>query len=432
MKKRTIDAINGYCIRDKEADEKFLISHGIRRLTANKDIQKMDENPETLLETLLVAAFPGGGYNDSDDYFIAQADGRQYLVVEHAGQWFVGDNYADPKTGRLVADGCPDGGQFDVAVSPEAVRISDILREKRYTKDNPLVLDKPVRVTQTFDMPGVLDFAEPLVERVWPEGGTVGLGTLYDGAPGKPISGTDIAINSYKQDENGYYTDESWCLKDLEEAIKDAFVKLPSVKTLCCILAKAVPVGTLELRENTEVRFLNAEGVPETFILSHIYSNSGTPLVRYHTDEGCFTDFAKDLAPEDIRDILRAIGHPLKDTDIPKPDWKFTYEEEYPDSAGYNCVGILRDKNSDSPFSCLFFHILKDNEDDEVETMHIYGSLYNLFNADCDEIAFPWTSENEDILVAYLNGLPDPVDICGDDGLLRQLEFIQPKKTDNQ
>lgn len=37
MKKRTIntiDAIDGYCIRNEKADSEFLTRHGIRRLTA--------------------------------------------------------------------------------------------------------------------------------------------------------------------------------------------------------------------------------------------------------------------------------------------------------------------------------------------------------------------------------------------------------------
>lgn len=419
MKTRITDAINGYCFSGNESDEQMLVNHGIRRLTANKDIQKMDENPETLLETLLVATFPGGGYNDSDDYFIAEADGYQYLIIEHAGQWFVGDNYADTRDGLLLNT---ESGNLFRVVPSEALKLNNILTKAGYSKENPLVFQNPVIITQTTDMPGVLDFYEPAVTAVWPEAGTIALLTEKDG----PVKVID-RIGT--QDDP---TDSYWGRSKFENIINCFLDPVPAVEALSALLAEAIPVGTLALPKGTSVLFREADGGLRWYDLVEVSANNGNPLVCYELKGERINDFARDLGAEDIRNILYAIGHPVKETPEKKPEWDFTYDEEFPDSAGYNCVGILRDKNSDSPFSCLFFHILKDDEDDEVETMHIYSSLYNLFKADCDEIAFPWTSENEDILVAYLNGLPDIVNLCGDDGLLRQLEFVRQEKKESE
>lgn len=419
MKKRTIntiDAINGYCIRNEKADTEFLTRHGIRRLTANKDILEMDRNIETLLELLLVDNFPGGGYNNSDDYFIAEADGNQYLVLEHAGQWFIGHNHADTRKGVLI---CADPDyRFTCTVPVKALRLHDILTKGGYSKEKPFVLPKPLIVTMSLDMPGVLDFFEPTVTAVRPEAGTITLLTEKGGT---------VIVTESDDDETRTY----WHISELETIITSSLAPAPEARTprdeARDLLAGAVPVGTLTLPEGTPVLFREADGTLTRYDLLEVSANGGNPLVRYALDGERFCDPAGDLDEGDILSVLVAIGRPGKDLEAPKPDWRFTYEEEFPDTAGYNCAGILRDKNTDSPFSCLFFHILKDNDDDEVETMHIYSSLYNLFDGDCDEVSFPWTSENEDILIECLNGIPDPTDLCGEGSPIRQLEFRQPE-----
>ena len=99
--KKSVNSLNGYRIYGNENDERHLESYGLKRLTPNKDILTMERTAETLLERLLNERYPEGA-NDSDDYFIASRDGMQYLILENAGQWFVGVNAADEKTGTLV------------------------------------------------------------------------------------------------------------------------------------------------------------------------------------------------------------------------------------------------------------------------------------------------------------------------------------------
>ena len=98
-----VNSLNGYCFRSEDLDRKELLRAGVETLTAIKGITEMETSPETLLERLLNAAFPGGGYNDTgDEYFVIRRAGVQYLVLVHAGQWFVGENAAVERTGELV------------------------------------------------------------------------------------------------------------------------------------------------------------------------------------------------------------------------------------------------------------------------------------------------------------------------------------------
>ena len=115
-----VNSLNGYCFRSEDLDRKELLRAGVETLTAIKDIAEMEASPETLLERLLNAAFPGGGYNNTgDDYFVIRRGGVQYLVLVHAGQWFVGENAAVERTGELVQ------GKWDErrsACSPEEAK----------------------------------------------------------------------------------------------------------------------------------------------------------------------------------------------------------------------------------------------------------------------------------------------------------------------
>ena len=96
-----INGLNGYKLRRDGKDERILAYIGARRLTPTRDITEIDHNEGTLLERLLNENYPGG-YNDtSDRYFIIEKDGFQYLVLEHWGQWFVGNNAANVTTGEL-------------------------------------------------------------------------------------------------------------------------------------------------------------------------------------------------------------------------------------------------------------------------------------------------------------------------------------------
>ena len=173
---------------------------------------------------------------------------------------------------------------------PEAARrIGALLSSKGYSARKHLVLDAPVTIRQVVDMPGVLDFFEPAVTEIWPFRETVGF--LSDG---------DLLVRIVENADDDYgdgnYVHEWWDLSALNAAV----------------LSLAVPVGTLVLPEGVRVSFRNSEGSPEPFDLVEVGWAEGLPLVTYRDGEGnLFRDFARDLHPGDIREVLSAIGHPV-------------------------------------------------------------------------------------------------------------------------
>ena len=97
--------------------------------------------------------------------------------------------------------------------------------------------------------------------------------------------------------------------------------------------------------------------------------------------------------------------------------WDFVYDEEYPDDWGRNFTGILSDGRH-----FLFWHALAENEGD-VETCRVYDSIESMF-CDNDPICeYPWTAENDSLLLDCLNNLDDSKDFCGDDSPLKRIKF---------
>ncbi len=97
-----IKALQGYCfLGEQTTDDAFIERMGVKSLTPFKDDEQLQKNPETLLERLL-AKRPDLGSNNSDRYRTVSFAGIQYAVIEHYGQWFIGINCADEKTGTLV------------------------------------------------------------------------------------------------------------------------------------------------------------------------------------------------------------------------------------------------------------------------------------------------------------------------------------------
>lgn len=109
-----------------------------------------------------------------------------------------------------------------------------------------------------------------------------------------------------------------------------------------------------------------------------------------------------------------------KTPEVPKPGkWDFIYEKEVPDIAT-NQIGILSDGAN-----FLFFHVWKINEEDPIETCQVFNSM-DLMD-DSMECQYPWTAENDEILLDALNKADrDPFvtgSYCGEAGVLRALKF---------
>ena len=78
--------------------------------------------------------------------------------------------------------------------------------------------------------------------------------------------------------------------------------------------------------------------------------------------------------------------------------WGILYDEEHFDAAGDCFCGVISNLEYGK---CLFFTVSKENEDDEVETMRVYNSV--TFDESTEEVRFPWTNENEELLLNCLN-----------------------------
>ena len=110
--------------------------------------------------------------------------------------------------------------------------------------------------------------------------------------------------------------------------------------------------------------------------------------------------------------------------EIKKPSWDFTYEQENWDYQGMNFSGILQDTNNLS--HTLFFHALRMEETDEAETCFIYSNMF--LNEEELVCSYPWTAENDAILIDALNSLENPLDFCGDDSPIQFIEFLPLEK----
>lgn len=98
-----------------------------------------------------------------------------------------------------------------------------------------------------------------------------------------------------------------------------------------------------------------------------------------------------------------------------KNKWDFTYDEEVFDDWGQNIGGLIT--NGDD---YLFYHVYPHKNGGE-PYCHIYNSIW--MSDDTEECCYPWTSENDEILINALNNAESIIGITGDDGLLHQIEF---------
>lgn len=95
--------------------------------------------------------------------------------------------------------------------------------------------------------------------------------------------------------------------------------------------------------------------------------------------------------------------------------WRFVYDEEVFDTMGSNFVGIVTDGRR-----FLFFHA-QPTEGMYEERCFIYSSLMDMYNRDNEELSYPWTAENDALLLKALNSLDDDSNrFCGEDSVFHE------------
>ena len=296
--KSDISILDGYCFSTPEKNQKVLDKCGAVRLTGMKDILEMDKNPETMLERALVETFPNGGANNSDDYFIASANGIEYLILEHAGQWFVGHLAFDNESGKLV--NTPE----TLSVEGISRQYAKMLEKMGYSEEKHFVPERPIEMEQTIDSPGFLDFADVEATEFWP--GEDGL--LWYKSRFNPAGRLENTSTDYPE---GDYIDAWWNdINDLVVYFRRFYENEDSRLSLLNTLQKKVPSGRLILPEGTKVQFRESDGSDGDYILLEVKTEEGKTLVKYLgvSDTEPMEDFARDLSDEDIREVLRAIG----------------------------------------------------------------------------------------------------------------------------
>ena len=139
-----------------------------------------------------------------------------------------------------------------------------------------------------------------------------------------------------------------------------------------------------------------------------------TEINDYHEEFDTYneTEDDKDYIAflEDEKERLESI--------IRGPKWEFVYEEEFPDSNGANRIGIIQNKNN--PKQVLFFQVYAYDKDD-IETCHILTSITLDYATQVCE--YPWTAENEEILLDCLNNTVVGEEYAETDGPLAKIPF---------
>lgn len=90
-------------------------------------------------------------------------------------------------------------------------RHAELLRNAGCKKDLPLCLHRPARAFQTLDMPGVLDWADADIQKVWLDGNVI-MAVDTDGAE-FPL------VDSYEDYGMGNYADAWWDVGAVLESV---------------------------------------------------------------------------------------------------------------------------------------------------------------------------------------------------------------------
>ena len=95
--------------------------------------------------------------------------------------------------------------------------------------------------------------------------------------------------------------------------------------------------------------------------------------------------------------------------------WDFVYEEEHFDVNGYCCAGILTNGRG-----YLFFTI-SCSEPGTSAICRIFSSI--TFCQESLECQYPWTAENDDLLLTCLNTIGVEKPYSGEDSPIRKIGF---------
>ena len=98
-----------------------------------------------------------------------------------------------------------------------------------------------------------------------------------------------------------------------------------------------------------------------------------------------------------------------------KREWKFVYDVEVCDTLGSNFVGIITDGKR--------FHFFQAVPDEELndQRCYIYSSMMSMFNHENEELSYPWTAENDELLLKAVNSLDEESRrYCGEDSVYHE------------
>ena len=97
--------------------------------------------------------------------------------------------------------------------------------------------------------------------------------------------------------------------------------------------------------------------------------------------------------------------------------WKFTYDEEIADREKCHFIGVISNGKH-----CLFY---KTWETDGTEMVSIYASIMNLMDDESPELTYPWTAENDRMVIKALNSLEENEThrFCGENSILHEIKF---------
>ena len=93
--------------------------------------------------------------------------------------------------------------------TPACTRLVRVLEKLGHTSSRPFLPAVPVRMTLTIDLPGVLDFDEPVARAFWVEDGILRFAS-EDGYEYE-------AVNRFEDYGDGFYADEYWSEETADE-----------------------------------------------------------------------------------------------------------------------------------------------------------------------------------------------------------------------
>ncbi len=93
--------------------------------------------------------------------------------------------------------------------------------------------------------------------------------------------------------------------------------------------------------------------------------------------------------------------------------WDFLYDEEIFDDAP-NFMGIITNGKD-----VLFYHsYYPEGTHSNTATCEIYSSFTAMFIGGEAVVRFPWSAENDEKLINFLNSLPEDADVISDESVL--------------